>query len=242
MAVIERITRTVFNPCKGLVIKHQVSFGSKDASQKRKSELYTYSYKSQAYSDITELTSLNLNTSDFVFLERLNKDREVENEKIYISYPHLFKIKRALKDAIKWFYDDKYENLFLIKNNELIYNSDFSDERIEIYGLIGNKGIILEPDVVEIETQQYEGITMYINSEADYVHMTIDQVEALYDFFMTFNLYNASQLLINYVTSINPDNVSSSGFSNSRKGSSTGGKLPLKKKTKSKKKSEDDSK
>jgi ribosomal protein L4 len=242
MAVVERVTRTVFNPCKGMAVKHQVVLGSKDQAQKRKGELSTYNYKSTKYSDVTELTSMIIESSDFLILEKYNKDKDVENEKIFMSYPHLFKMKRALKQALKWFYADEFEDLFIYKGNELIFNSDYTNEKIEIFNLVSNKAVMFQPDVIEIENQQYEGLIMFLNSESEIVQLTIDQVEALYDFFETFNLYQSSQLLINYVTSINPDNISTTGFSPSRKGNSSTGKMPLnKKKKKTKKKGEAES-
>jgi hypothetical protein len=233
MATVERITRTIFRPCKGLLVKHQVVFGSKDQAQKRRGELYTYEYNSSRYSDVTKLSSLTLETSDFLYLEKTNWDKEVDNEKIFLSYPHLFKMKRAFKEILTWFYSDKYEPMFIYKDNDIIFNSDFRQEKVEIYNLVGNKGIVIVPDVIEIETQLYEGITMFLNSQDQYVQMTIDQIEALYDFFLSFNLYQSSQMLINYVTNINSENIKGSGF-NPKGGKTTGGKMPLNKKKKKK--------
>jgi hypothetical protein len=239
LSTVERITRTIFTPCKGLAVKHQVVFGRKDQAQKRRGELYTHSYTSSRYSDVTNLTSLTLETSDFLYLEKLNWDRDVENEKIFISYPHLFKMKRALRHVMKWFYADEFENLFIYNNNEIIFNSDYADERAEVYGLVSNKGVVIVPDVVEIETQQYEGITMFLNSNDQAVQMTIDQIEAFQDFFESFNLYQSSQMLINYVTSINADNISGSGFK-PKEGKTTNNKMPLNKKKKKSKKTEEE--
>jgi len=232
MAVVERITRTIFMPCKGLAVKHQVVFGNKDQAQKRKGELYTYNYNSTKYSDITNLSSLILETSDFLYLEKLNYDKDRENEKIFFSYPHLFKIKRALKEAMRWFYADKFENMFIYKGREIIFNSDYTGKKQEIYNLVSNKTIIIFPSVVEIETQQYEGVTMLLNSESECVQMTIDQLEALYDFFKDFNLYQSSQLLINYVTSINQENIANSGFTVKQGRTTSNNKMPLNKKKK----------
>lgn len=238
MAVVERITRTIFNPCWGLSVKHQVVFGRKDKhDQKRRSELYQHNYTSQRYSDVTSLTSFSLETSDYLFLEKYNKD--ADKETVFFSYPHLFKLKRALKNAMKWFYDDEFEHLFSYTDGDMIVNSDFKGIKEEIYNLISNNSIIIIPDVVEIESELYEGVTLFLNNENQYVQMTIDQVEAFYDFFSTFDLYQSSQLLINYVTSMNPENITSSGSSANRKGNNRGGNLELKKKKKVKKSKED---
>lgn len=208
MAVVERITRTIFTPARNLLIKHQVVFGKKDRdTQQRKGELMKYDFKSEKYSNASTLSSLFLETSDFIFLEKISYDKEIENEKIYISYPHLFKVKRGLKDALRWFYDDEYENLFIHKNGNILFNSDYETERILISGLIGQKSLTLIPDVIVIDEVEYEGLLVYFNTDDDLVRMTIDQLEAMYDFFITFNLYQSSQLLINYVSQINPENL-----------------------------------
>jgi hypothetical protein len=240
MAVVERITRTVYNPCRGLAVKHQVVFGSKDQAQKRRGELYVHNYTSSRYSDVSKLSSMSLETSDFVFLEKLNYEKGVENEKIFMSYPHIFKMKRALRNVLKWFYGDEYEDMYLYNGNVLTFNSDFGNEKEEVYNLVGNKSVHIIPDVIEIEGVQYEGVTMFLNSLDVSVQMTIDQVESLQDFFDSFNLYQSSLQLINYVTSVNPENTEGTGFA-ARQGKATNSKLPLKKKTKSKKTSKEDS-
>lgn len=219
MPLVERFNKVIFRPCKGLILKHQVVFGDKDnRSQKRKSELFRYDFPTDKYSDVTEVSSLTLDTSDFVIFERQTSDREAERDKVYVSYPHIFKIRSGLKRAMQWFYADKYENLFIHENDDIIFNSDFKEERIEMYGLVGNKSIILVPDVVEIETQLYEGVTMFLNSQDVYVQMTLDQLEALHDFFQHFDLYLSSVMVSNYVAQLSAENIEAMESAKSRGG------------------------
>lgn len=208
MAIVDKFNKIVFRPCKGLVIKHQVVFGDKDIrSQKRKSELFQYEYATDKYSDVTEVSNITLDTSDFIVFERTSGNREVDSEQVYVSYPHLFKVRSGLKKAMRWFYDDEYENIYIHSDNDIVFNSDFAKERVEMYGLVKNKTIVLRPTVVEIEDQLYEGVTMHLNSMDVYVEMTLDQLESIYDFFQYFDLYLSSIMVADYVSRLSPENV-----------------------------------
>jgi len=214
LPIVEKITRTIFNPARNLSIKHQVTFGQKDLNtHKRKGELFKYDYSSEKYIDTSSLSSLILQTSDFIFLEKTSYDKEVETERIFLSYPHLFKLKKGLKNALKWFYSSDYEKLFLYKDNEIIFNSEFNDESVIIDNLIGRKNIILYPHIIEYENIQSEGVLMGFNQYENMIEMSVDQLEAMYDFFTTFNLYESSQLLINYTSQINPENLNFNSYS-----------------------------
>lgn len=239
MSVIERITRTVFTPTYGFKIKHQVSFGVKNESdQKRRGELNKYDYTSSRYSDVTRLTSLSLETSDYLVLEKTSYIGSAQDkQQILISYPHLYRFKRMLRDAVSWFNDPIFANVFIYKNNEVFINPEYKNLSTEAYRLTGNSKIIITPHLLQIENEMYEGVIMYMNSYNTYVELTIDQLEALYDFVDSFRLYEASQLLINYVANIQkPEstkmslNKGTGEITSSHKES-----IPLVKKTRSKK-------
>lgn len=238
MSVIERITRTVFTPAYNFKVKHQVSFGIKnEADQKRRGELNKYEYSSNRYSDITRLTSLNLETSDYLVLEKTNYvGGEKDTTQILISYPHLYRFKRTLRDAVSWFNDTEFADVFIYKDKEVYLNSKYKGLQAEAYRLVGNSTIAISPHILEIENEMYEGVIMYMNSYNNFVEMTIDQLEALYDFVDSFRLYEASQLLINYVANIQkPESTSMNLNKNTGQVTSSHKEsMPLIKKTRSK--------
>ena len=235
MATSEKITRTVFQVCKGLKIKHQVVFGSKKDDETRRGELNKYEYNSSKYTDVTRLVSYNLETSDYLIFECNTYGRE--KLQIFVSYPHFYRVKRAFKEAVKWFNDDKYSDLFIYRGNTPIFNSDFKNIEAVAYNLVSNSAIRITPTTIEIESEIYEGVTVCFNSELDFVTMTIDQLEAVSDFLDSFRLYEASQLLINYITSIEAPSAQTmqldkkTGVTSTHKES-----MPLNKKVKTKKK------
>ena len=234
MAIPERITREVFSPCKGLKIKHQVVFGKKNDDETRSGELNKFEYRSNKYTDANNLISYTLNTSDYLVFECNVYGRE--KIQIFVSYPHFYRVKRAFREAVKWFNEDKYADMFIYKGNEPIFNSDFSETCSVAYNLVSNKAIKIAPTIIDIENEKYEGVIVYFNTEYDFVSMTMDQLEAVSDFLDEFRLYEASQLLINYMATIERPSAQTmqldkkNGVTSSHKDS-----MPLTKKTRAKK-------
>ena len=234
MAIPERITREVFSPCKGLKIKHQVVFGKKNDDETRSGELNKFEYRSNKYTDANNLISYTLNTSDYLVFECNVYGRE--KIQIFVSYPHFYRVKRAFREAVKWFNEDKYADMFIYKGNEPIFNSDFNDTCAVAYNLVSNKAIKIAPTIIDIENEKYEGVIVYFNTEYDFVSMTMDQLEAVSDFLDEFRLYEASQLLINYMATIERPSAQTmqldkkNGVTSTHKDS-----MPLTKKTRTKK-------
>ena len=209
---IEKIERVIFIPCKGLLIKHEVVFGQQNKKdQRRLDELSSRKYKTGKYSNVKTLISLKLESNDYLVLDYIgNKDNR---ENIYISYPHIFKVKKFFRESLKWFYDDEYDELFVMNNeNELIFNSDYRNEEIIINNLIGSKSLSIMPAIV---ADGEEGVILFFNSRNKSVIMNIDQLESVIDFLENFRLYEASQLLINYVTEIKGSSLDLSVETNS---------------------------
>jgi len=193
---VERIVRTIFRPTKNFAVKHQVQFGNKNSDLTRKSELYVSEYNSQKYSNISKLSSLYLESSDYLVFQYGNKD---DGEEVFISYPHIFKVIKMLKESLKWFYSDTYKDLFFIKKKKLRFNPEYSDMMISTTDLISNKILYMQPSIIVVGEESVEGALLFFNESDKFVEMTYEQIEGLYFFLKNFNLYECSQLLINFV-------------------------------------------
>ena len=195
--VPERITCEVFRVNRDLSIKHQVTLGKKSISDgRRRGPMSAFTYNSNKYSNVKELTSYTLDTEDYLIIEKVAQSKEQEKVQILMSYQHIFKLKNALKEVRKWFYNDEYAELF-------IYIDDVPRVNVEMqvsaaaFGLVGGKAVMFRPAVVEIETEYFEGCSLHLNDEECVIYLTLDQFEALMDFVMNFRLYEASRLLLN---------------------------------------------
>lgn len=195
---IDNIEKTIYFPTDGLVIKHIVRLGSVDSKDKsRKDDLNTTDYKTKKYSNCSNVSSVYLNSSDYLVFEYIGRDRvKGERNAVFMSYPHLERVKRSLNQAFKWFSSTRYEDLFLEgKGGVLKLNKKYKDEEIYIDSLGDNSWLILKPAVVTIDEEEYQGLLLFISSQYKIVEMNFHQLLALIDFMEHFDLYQASLML-----------------------------------------------
>ena len=201
---VEYINKTIYNITRNFKLKHQVKFGSKNQNDERINSLYISNYTSKQYKTDMELLSVNIDTNDYLILEyRENKDNNIS---IFISYPHLFSVKRILRNAVKWFYEEEYADMFIIKNDEIKFNSKYKDFVEETNSTINRKIIRIKPRLVEKDDHYEEGVVMNLD-DAFLVELSIDELEALYDAINTFDLYQNSLLLTTYVLNAHPEEL-----------------------------------
>ena len=199
IAPVERISKVIFYPCKGMCLEHVVALASSNNRKERQGIYNYYEYQTNKYSDTKVISQLSLNTNDYLVIKLNGYDKNKVDNTIYLSYPHLNNFITGLKNVYKWFYDDKnYKDLFLIDDdtNKLVFNSSYNDLNIVIDNLIGGKAVKIIPSVIEIGSDTYEGIIFYLNDLDVYVHMTIFELENFYRFLFNFDLYNSSLNLI----------------------------------------------
>ena len=81
MAKAEKITCEVFR-VSGLSIKHSVTFGTKAQDGSRRNAISYFNYKSNKYTNESELATYTINTDDYLIFEKMGKDKEdKENRK-----------------------------------------------------------------------------------------------------------------------------------------------------------------
>jgi len=194
---IETIEKDIYNPCKGLKLKHVVTLGSKDKNNGRKEEYYIYQYKSEKYINKNKLCRLKCSSSEYLVLEpSRNQDLDIS---FYMSYKHIFAFKKFLKACIKWFED--YDDIIIETKDDIIFNSKY-DNLMEISDpFLNEMKLKAIPDLVEDDEYYSEGIILYL-SQSVYFTMTLMELESLYDFLSTFNLYQSTLTLIEYYNSL----------------------------------------
>ena len=196
MPVTEKIVCEVFRPAPNFVIEHEVVFGSKNYEGKRNGPLSSYNYRTNKYTNVNECSSYRLNTSDYLVFKKTFPDKSKEDIKILMSYQHIFKVKAIFKEAIRWFYNEGYGDIFISVDGIPRVNIENPLEALA-YGLVGQKQLLIKPKVLiyEDQSEYYEGVTLIFSEAGDCVDLTIDQLESVYDFLKDFRLYEASRLL-----------------------------------------------
>lgn len=206
---VEKLSRPLLYPCSGLLMKLEVTLGGKGYGDSRKTPLRTFTYSSKKYSSDSELTSITIDTNDFIILEATQFEGE---NTVAMSYLHLAKFVMTMEKVLKWFKipEDEAEaekypftELYLLDDNDDIFlNDKFKDLHETAYGMIFNKSISFYPDVIEFENELYEGVEMSFNNGQCYVSMTIDELEAFYFFLSRYNLDVSAMTLLSTSASI----------------------------------------
>lgn len=204
-APIEYINKTICNITSRFKIKHQVKFGKKNHKGNRNDPVYLYEYDSENYDEKQKLSGCNLDTSDYLILEYSNDD----NEKIciYLSYPHIYNFKIILKKALNWFYNKKYEDMFIENDDELKFNSKYKKQRLSTNITVDKKIFSIRPSVVQKDEVYCEGVIVsFCEGEALFT-LDLYELENLYDVINNFNLYQSSLILTNFALSIKPQQI-----------------------------------
>jgi len=191
---LEKIEKTLYIPCRGLTLKNTVIIGNANKNKEKISPIWNKSFKTQKYSNKSEVTALNIRTSDFLVFTYSNDEKDFDE--IYISYPHIEKIIKAFNE-MKNILQTK-DDLFIEENDELFVNADYENLAIKINDLTNGKSIVIVPSVIVDGTQEWPGVIIYLGKEDNFIEMNFEVYFSLVYFLNNFNLQLSSQLLLNF--------------------------------------------
>lgn len=194
--LVEKISNIIYRPCSGLALRHNVKFASKDRDGKRNLYYNEYEYSSSTYVNTNRLISIKLNYSSYLTLEEEGKDWN-EKEGVMIGYNDLYYIKKKFRKAATWF---DMEDLYLQDGDRIIINSKYSNFKINITNLPGNKLMSIIPGIMVLDgDEEYECASLFINDKEKRFDIMMDRFLALTDILLHFDLYLAGQAVVNYL-------------------------------------------
>lgn len=203
----DKIIKEIFKPCKGLSLKHQVSFGNKRTDGKRAGEVNLYEYSTQKYTDVKKLRSIYVSSSDYLILEGTKKTNKTDSSvSVCLSYPHLEQFKHTVDFAKSWFLADEYDELFVEVEDELILNSKFSNLYSFTNKTIEKREIFFKPAIIETETELLEGVILILDEEYS-VYLTVDELFSFSYIINRFDLYQSSIQLSTYAYVVTHTNI-----------------------------------
>ena len=106
-----------------------------------------------------------------------------------INPRNIYSTIKFFNNIVKWFYDDKYESLFLMgEDGNLIFNADFNklSESTKM-GAFDNCIMQAVPAVVQYGDKLYEGIHLYVNTSNYCISLTFQEVTMLFDILKNFS-------------------------------------------------------
>jgi hypothetical protein len=195
---LEKIDKKLFSPCKYLNLGISVNLGRTGNNNVRLDGVYVKTYPTKKYSDVSTVHALSIETSEFLVL---TYSRDKEFEQVYLSYPHMKQFVTAIQGINALVQSNGTEDnpLFVLDEDERVcMNSAYDGVVFDVKGLAQSKSIKIRPEVVGSRDGDSPGAVMYINNPAYEVEIDELALEALCYFVENFNLFYASQMLVNF--------------------------------------------
>lgn len=115
---------------------------------------------------------------------------------IRIGMRDIYFFKLKLNEVIQWFTKEEFKTLFVKKDNRIIIPVKVNPIIVKVsFG----EYIEFEPSTITIGNEQYIGVKVYLNSDNISFFMGINTLLSLNYFIDTFNMYQSSQLMLNYL-------------------------------------------
>ena len=137
----------------------------------------------------------NVNPNAILYLALPWNSETTHKRSIEIRVKNQRSILRKLSEALNWF--DNIEDLFVIKDGVLYFNTNYNDLKVKYVSLenSGEQGFKIVPVALERGNNVYEeGVILSINARDNYIELTRDELQELFDVLMNFNFANEIQV------------------------------------------------
>ena len=137
----------------------------------------------------------NVNPNAILYLALPWNSETTHKRSIEIRVKNQRSILRKLSEALNWF--DSIEDLFVIKDGVLYFNTNYNDLKVKYVSLenSGEQGFKIVPVALERGNNVYEeGVILSINARDNYIELTRDELQELFDIVMNFNFANEIQV------------------------------------------------
>ena len=137
----------------------------------------------------------NVNPNAILYLALPWNSETTHKRSIEIRVKNQRSILRKISEALNWFYS--IEDLFVIKDGILYFNTNYNDLKVKYVSLenSGEQGFKIVPVALERGNNVYEeGVILSINVRDNYIELTRDELQELFDILMNFNFANEIQV------------------------------------------------
>ena len=137
----------------------------------------------------------NVNPNAILYLALPWNSETTHKRSIEIRVKNQRSILRKISEALNWF--DSIEDLFVIKDGILYFNTNYNDLKVKYVSLenSGEQGFKIVPVALERGNNVYEeGVILSINVRDNYIELTRDELQELFDILMNFNFANEIQV------------------------------------------------
>jgi len=190
---LEKIERVLYTS-GNLNMKTVIITGSKGAEDRRLSGCYQRTYESKKYSNVSELSSVQIKTGDYFVISWSGRqdDGKYINEEVYLSYPHITLLKDWIREAAK-----------AIMNGEIFEDGEIIKDDIFVSPIfISNKKLAIQPAILEREEGNTEGVVFIVSfqdakyGEDLYVTMDLNGFMTIYEIIEDMNFIMLIQMTL----------------------------------------------
>lgn len=189
-------------------------------------ELEFFMYLPSGYWQSRDHSTVSMNINPILTI-RYKQNKKIASEYDYtkagykITPKNLYHVVKFFNNAMKWFYDDKYKDIFLNNDGHLMFNADYKKEHVSMptndYSQQFMQAI---PSVVQIGDKVYEGLHLFINKTAYCIPLTYEEVSTLFGVLKNFSFSEEVAMVIaayQYIESHNritdePKNIIKTSF------------------------------
>lgn len=148
----------------------------------------------------------NVNPLAILYFALPWKEGSAFKRSIEIRVKNHRRILRCISEALNWF--DSIADLFVTQNNVLYFNTNYNhlSAKYKSSGMETPQGMKIVPVAIECGNNVYEeGVILSINNIENYIELTRDELQELFDVLIEFNFSTEVQLtysalLLSYFT------------------------------------------
>lgn len=171
-------------------------------------KLIDNNYNFQNVFNFGDKTYMKLEPMVYLTLE-LTRGEEgfIPNRSLWITQANINSLINSMKKVLKNIYKEK---IFALRGNEIIIYEELAKKFSEKIILPNtDQAVMIKPSVVYDENEvSYEGVTLYINKLENVVNLSIEEFESLVYTLNQIDLFQYSQLILNYVAIRYPNGIS----------------------------------
>ena len=197
---VDKISDDVYPIAPNIVLKFNVSL-SKVNNGTRYPYHREYEYPSHGVQGQSTLVTIKRSFDYYLSIENNQKDEYGNKLFIRIGPSEYMIIKKSLENAISWFTDKEFANLYARNNGRLIMMPPIPDDIFIKYLPMG-KYIKIRPTVIDrglSNSDSEAGICMELSDPSMCVNINVDRLMGLYYIISTFDMYGSALSIINYL-------------------------------------------
>lgn len=191
----EKLTDNIYFLGNNTVLRLNVILASKREDNTRYSFHQEYEYTTSKYMNKNRVVTLRRSFDYYLSIENLKATPYNDKEFIMVRIQDMCHFIGKIQQASKWFLDPSFRTLFATSKGKLTV----LDRVPPIEMFINGKCLRLEPVIIDYADNTIEGVRMFLNSETNYIDISLDRFMGLLYLVERINLFESAQLLVNYL-------------------------------------------